>query len=72
MGSWMLKRFRFISVSSIKETLLIFCVGYLAYSTGELLHLSGIIALLTSGIIMAHYGWYNLSPQGKHVSCVAF
>jgi sodium/hydrogen exchanger-like protein 6/7 len=34
--------------------------------------MSGIIALLTSGIIMAHYGWYNLSPQGKHVSCVAF
>ena len=72
IASYFLKRMRFISVSSIKETLLIFCFGYLAYSTGELAHLSGIISLLTSGIIMAHYGWYNLSPQGKHVSCVSF
>ena len=62
LGSYCLKKMRFISVSSIKETLVIFCFGYLAYSTGELAHMSGIIALLTSGIIMAHYGWYNLSP----------
>jgi len=34
--------------------------------------MSGIISLLTSGIVMAHYAWYNLSPQGKHVSGVAF
>lgn len=62
IASFFLKKMRFISVSSIKETLLIFCFGYLAYATGEFAHLSGIISLLTSGIIMAHYGWYNLSP----------
>lgn len=43
-------------------------MGYLSYSIGELVHVSGIISLLTSGIIMAHYGWYNLSPQGKVLS----
>lgn len=62
IASYFLKAMRFISVSSIKETLLIFCFGYLAYATGEIAHMSGIISLLTSGIIMAHYGWYNLSP----------
>jgi len=72
LASYILKKMRFISVSAVKETLLIFCFGYLAYATGELCHMSGIISLLTSGVIMAHYGWYNLSPQGKHVSCVAF
>ena len=72
LASYILKKMRFIAVSSIKETLLIFCFGYVAYSVGEIAHMSGIISLLTSGIIMAHYGWYNLSPQGKHVSCVAF
>lgn len=72
LASYILKKMRFITVSAIKETLLIFCFGYMAYSTGELAHMSGIISLLTSGVIMAHYGWYNLSPQGKHVSCVAF
>jgi NhaP-type Na+/H+ or K+/H+ antiporter len=71
-ASLCLKKMRFISVSSIKETLLIFCFGYLAYATGEIAHMSGIISLLTAGIIMAHYGWYNLSPQGKHVSGIAF
>lgn len=71
IASYSLKAMRFLTVSSIKETLLIFSFGYLSYSTGEIAHMSGIISLLTSGIVMAHYGWYNLSPQGKHVSCVA-
>lgn len=71
IASYFLKSMRFLTVSSIKETLLIFSFGYLAYSTGEIAHMSGIISLLTSGIVMAHYGWYNLSTQGKHVSCVA-
>lgn len=30
------------------------------------------ISLLTSGITMAHYTWYNLSPQGKTISSVSF
>ena len=65
VASYMLKKMRFLTVSSIKETLLVFSMGYMAYAVGELLHASGIICLLTCGITMAHYGWYNLSPQGK-------
>ncbi|CDW88691.1 sodium hydrogen exchanger [Stylonychia lemnae] len=72
LGSYIFKRMRFLTVSAVKETLLIFCFGYMAYATGELAHMSGIISLLTSGVVMAHYAWYNLSPQGKHVSSVAF
>lgn len=63
---------RFLTVSAVKETLLIFSFGYMAYAIGELAHMSGIISLLTSGVVMAHYAWYNLSPQGKHVTSVAF
>jgi sodium/hydrogen exchanger-like protein 6/7 len=62
LASYILKKMRFISVSAIKETLFIFSVGYLTYAIGELFHMSGIISLLTSGIVMAHYAWYNLSP----------
>lgn len=62
IGSYLFKRMRFITVSAVKETLLIFCFGYLAYATGEIAHMSGIISLLTSGVVMAHYAWYNLSP----------
>jgi len=55
--SYGLKAMRFLSVSAIKETLVMFCFGYIAYATGELTEMSGIIALLTSGVIMATYGW---------------
>ncbi len=72
IASLMLKNMRFLVVSAIKETLLIFCVGYMAYAIGELAHMSGIICLLTSGVVMARYSWYNLSPQGKHLSSAAF
>ncbi len=72
LGSYIFKAMRFVTVSAVKETLLIFCIGYLAYGTGEVSHMSGIISLLTSGVVMAHYAWYSLSAQGKHVSSVAF
>lgn len=70
IASLIFKYFRFVTVSAIKETLVIFSFGYLSYCTAEVLHFSGIIAMLTSGVIMAHYAWYSLSPQGKTVSSV--
>jgi len=54
-----------LTVSAINESMIVFCFGYLSYTTAEVFHFSGIISLLTSGIIMAHFAWYNLSPQGK-------
>ena len=62
IGSYAFKRLRFLTVSSIRETILIYIFAYLAYSLSTFLNMSGIISLLTSGITMAHYGWYNLSP----------
>lgn len=59
------KKLRFLTHSPVHETLLVFASGYLAYMTSELFELSGIITLLSSGISLAHYAWYNLSPQSK-------
>lgn len=42
------------------STMLIF--SYLPYGLAEGLHLSGIMAILASGIVMSHYTHYNLSP----------
>lgn len=53
---------RFLTHSVIVEVNMVFCFGYLAYCLAELFHCSGIIAMLTCGILMAHYTWYNLSP----------
>jgi len=70
--SYLMDRARSLTKSPIVECAMIFCFAYLSYVCAELTHLSGIIALLTTGIIIAHYGWYNLSPQGKQSSTVVF
>lgn len=72
MSSYILKQYRFFSKSAIHESIMIFCFGYLSYLFSELNHNSGIITLLTSGVVMAHYTWYNLSPQGKQCSYMIF
>ena len=72
IASYIFKKMRFLTVSAIKEVLLTFCFGYLAYGLGEMAHMSGIICLLTTGVVFAHYGWFNLSPQGKHLSSATF
>jgi len=41
---------------------MIFCFAYVSYVTAEIFHLSGIITLLTSGVMLANYAWFNLSP----------
>lgn len=59
------KTVRFLTSSPISESMLVFCFGYVSYTVAEIFHYSGIISLLTCSIVMAHYAWYNLSPQGK-------
>jgi NhaP-type Na+/H+ or K+/H+ antiporter len=61
-SSLMFKWFRFLTHSAITETLLLIIIAFVAYFISEAAELSGIISLLTCGITMAHYTWYNLSP----------
>ena len=72
LSAYVLKKFRFLTVNPVIETNLVFVFGYLAYSVTELFHYSGIIALLVAGVVMAKYSWYNLSPQAKQVTSIAF
>lgn len=72
LTSYILKKARFMTQSAVTETAVIFCFSYLAYAIAQSLAFSGIITLLTCGIMQAHYTWFNLSPQGKHVASVSF
>lgn len=56
------KNFRVLTHSPICETIMILLNGMLAYFIAEIFKQSGIISLLTCGIVMAHYTWFNLSP----------
>lgn len=71
-ASVMFKHVRSLTSSATVECLVIFLVAYMAYVTAELCAFSGIIALLTSGVVMAHYAWYSLSSQGQHGSYLVF
>jgi len=71
-SAYILKRFRVFSRNPVMETMMIFCFAYLAYVTAEISGNSGIITLLTVGVVMAHYTWFNLSPMGKQASYTVF
>jgi len=62
ISSLLFKSFRFLCHSAITETLIIFIIAMTCYFIAEACKLSGIISLLTCGVTMAHYTWYNLSP----------
>ena len=72
-NSWIFKVFKFLRVNAITETFLILSISMLCYFISELtviggVKMSGIISLLTCGIIQSHYNYYNLSDQGKITS----
>lgn len=66
------KKVRILTLNTLMETVILFCFAYLSYCIAELFHLSGIISLLSCGIMMGHYTWYNLSPQAMQTTSVAF
>lgn len=66
------KFLRSCTKSSIVESVLIFIWAYLSYIVSEMLGFSGIISLLTSGVFMASYAWYNLSVGGRLGSNMIF
>lgn len=68
----MTKNFRFIAHSAIHESALFLCCAMMSYFASEAVHMSAIVSLLATSLIMSHYAWYNLSPQGKHVTSVTF
>ena len=68
----MTKNLRFISQSAVFESTLLISCAMCGYMLSEMFHLSAICSLLVSSIIYSHYTWYNLSPQGKHVTALTF
>ena len=72
LQSYIMKKARSLTKSPVAECCIIFALAYISYVVAEIIHYSGIITLLTCGVTMAHYGWYNLSPQGQTSANVVF
>lgn len=71
------KHFRFIVHNPITEVFVMMCMSWSCYFISELIvidgiAMSGLISLLTCGIMQAHYTWYNLSPNGKNATTIVF
>ena len=52
----------------LHETAILVLISYAAYAMGEVIELSGIMALFFCGIVLSHYNWYNLSASSKVAS----
>ena len=53
---------RFLTRSSIHETFIMFLFGMISYYISDLVKMSGIISIIVTAVMQAHYSWYNLSP----------
>ena len=70
LQSILMKKARSLTRSTVAELTIILATAYISYVFAEIFHYSGIITLLACGITMAHYGWYNLSPQGQTAASI--
>lgn len=73
LTSFIFKWAPFLKVNAVIETFLMFAFSLTSYFVSNSieiasLEMSGIISLLTCGIVQSHYTYYNMSAQGKTCS----
>ena len=73
LTSFIFKHANFLRINAIIETFIMIAISLASYFVSDSIviagvEMSGIISLLTCGIIQSHYTYYNLSPQGKTCS----
>ena len=54
-----------MNYDSIKEAMFILLFGYLGYLIAEELDLSGIISMFCSGLVLAHYAYWNINTKAR-------
>jgi NhaP-type Na+/H+ or K+/H+ antiporter len=59
---------RFLVNSEITQVVITYLFGILSYVIAELFDMSGVITVLISGVMLAHYNFYNLTPGGMHAT----
>ena len=56
----------------VMEVQLLFLAAFGSFALGELLNLSGVTALFTTGLTLSHYNFFNLSEESKISSLYVF
>jgi len=73
LNSFVFKNAPFLRVNAVIEAFLMIAFSLASYFISQSiiiagLEMSGIISLLSCGIVQSHYTYYNMSPQGKTCS----
>ena len=66
------RNFRLLGSQPHHEVALLFLLAYLGYILSMMIGASGVLAILTTAIMMAHYSWYNISEEARFLSKGAF
>jgi len=72
LATLVMKHLSFMKSSPVNEMVTIFLFGYMSYIVAFMIGESGITSLLTCGIVMGHYAWFNLSDNAKLGTGLAF
>ncbi len=71
--AYVFKRARFLLHNEgITETCIVFLNGFCIYAISEAVDCSGIISVLVYGLVLNHYGTYNMSKKGVEISKSTF
>ena len=62
LSSLLFKHARVLTHKAGVEMVMLFCIAFVTYNASGFIGFSGGIALMTCGLVMARYAWYNLSP----------
>ncbi len=68
--AFFLKKMKYFSLNRVQEGSIIIFFAFITYTSTELLGFSPILALLSCGILMSQYTFYNLSFQAREESGV--
>ncbi len=66
--SYLFKRCRFLVENEVTQVAFTYIFGILSYVMAEFFGMSGVITVLISGIVLAHYNYYNLTVGGMHAT----
>ena len=54
-----------MNYDSVKETLVMMLFAYLGYQAAEACKLSGIISMFCTGLVLAHYAYWNINKRAR-------
>ena len=66
--SWIFKKCRFLTENEVTQVAFTYIFGILSYVMAEFFEMSGVITVMVSGVMLAHYNYYNLTVAGMHAT----